>query len=180
MRRHILTGAPGSGKTTLIEGLAARGFATVAEAATDVIAVEQAQGTLEPWTRPAFIETIARLQLARRAEADGRGFGPQFHDRSLVCTHALAMFLGFEVPPMLSEAITRAREAQAFEPPVFLVETLGFVTPTAARRIGLAEALRFEAVHVESYRRFGYALTRVPPGPVEERLGFILRRAVAS
>jgi predicted ATPase len=180
LRRHILTGAPGAGKTTLIRALAARGFATVAEAATDVIAVEQAQGTPEPWTRPAFIETIASLQLARQAEADGQGLGPQFHDRSLVCTHALAVFLGFEIPPVLSEGIARAREERVFEPVVYLVETLGFVAPTAARRIGLAEALRFEAVHVESYRRFGYALARVPPGPVEDRLEAILRGAAGS
>jgi predicted ATPase len=177
LRRHILTGAPGAGKTTLIQALAARGLATVAEAATDVIAVEQAQGVPEPWTRPQFVETIARLQVARQAEADGLGLSPQFHDRSVVCTHALAVFLEVPVPDVLSAAIVAARAAGAFERTVFLIETLGFVTPTAARRIGLAEALRFEAVHVESYRRFGYDLLSVPAGPVEARLDFILQAA---
>ena len=36
MRRFILTGAPGAGKTTLIQALAARGHAVAVEAATDV------------------------------------------------------------------------------------------------------------------------------------------------
>jgi predicted ATPase len=38
-RRYVLTGAPGSGKTSLLQALAARGWAVVHEAATDVIAL---------------------------------------------------------------------------------------------------------------------------------------------
>ena len=44
MRRYILTGAPGSGKTSILRALGARGYSVVSEAATDVIADEQAHG----------------------------------------------------------------------------------------------------------------------------------------
>ena len=46
MRRgkFILTGAPGAGKTALVRQLERDGFAMVEEAATDVIALEQAKG----------------------------------------------------------------------------------------------------------------------------------------
>ena len=44
MRRFILTGAPGAGKTAIVRELEARGFPVVEEAATDVIAREQAAG----------------------------------------------------------------------------------------------------------------------------------------
>ncbi len=174
MRRCILTGAPGAGKTTLIDAVAARGFATVAEAATDVIAAEQGQGIAEPWTRPPFIETIARLQIARQAEADMLGLSPQFHDRSLVCTHALAVFLEFPVPDWLMLAIVEQRAREDFGTSAFLIEGLGFVTPTAARRIGPAEARRFEAVHVQSYTRFGYELIRVGAGAAAQRVAELL------
>ena len=49
MRRFVLTGAPDSGKTTIIRQLELDGFSVVQEAATDVIALEQARGVSEPW-----------------------------------------------------------------------------------------------------------------------------------
>lgn len=50
-KRHILTGTPGSGKTTLIRLLERQGHAVAEEAATDVIALEQALGTSEPYSQ---------------------------------------------------------------------------------------------------------------------------------
>ncbi len=58
-KRFILTGAPGSGKTTIIHALEAQGFAVIPEAATDIIAKEQLKGTLEPWKHPDFIDVDA-------------------------------------------------------------------------------------------------------------------------
>ncbi len=42
MKRFILTGAPGSGKTAILRQLEHDGFGVVEEAATDIIALEQA------------------------------------------------------------------------------------------------------------------------------------------
>lgn len=44
MRRYVLTGAPGAGKTALVDVLSERGYPVVAEAATDVILQRQARG----------------------------------------------------------------------------------------------------------------------------------------
>jgi predicted ATPase len=43
MRRFIITGAPGSGKTAIIRQLELDGFSVVEEAATDVIASRASQ-----------------------------------------------------------------------------------------------------------------------------------------
>ena len=56
MRRFIITGAPGAGKTAIIRQLELDGFGVVEEAATDVIAAAQAHGTVEPWRNPSFID----------------------------------------------------------------------------------------------------------------------------
>ena len=45
------------------------GYAVVEEAATDVIALEQAAGVEQPWTHPSFIDTIVILQRQRQALA---------------------------------------------------------------------------------------------------------------
>ena len=60
MKRFIITGAPGAGKTAIIRQLELDGFSVVEEAATDVIAAAQAQGTVQPWTDPSFIDVIAQ------------------------------------------------------------------------------------------------------------------------
>jgi predicted ATPase len=46
VRRFVIPGAPGSGKTAIIHQLELDGFSVVEEAATDVIAAAQARGTV--------------------------------------------------------------------------------------------------------------------------------------
>ena len=170
MKRVILTGAPGAGKTVLIRELERLGYSIVEEAATDVIALEQARGNLRPHEHPDFIEKITRLQLQRLSAATG---GPlQFHDRSLVCTAALAEFLGFPIPAVLDEAILTTRDL--FEPRVFFVQLLGFMRNTEARQISLEESRRFEVVHETAYRRYGFDPEYIQPADIDERVRAIL------
>jgi predicted ATPase len=167
----VLTGAPGAGKTTLADALRRRGCSVVAEAATDVIAAEQARGVAEPWRGADFVDAVARLQRQRREQA--RTPGPQVHDRSALCTLALARYLGRPVGPGLAAEVARVLRAGAYQRPVFLVEPLGFVTRTAARRIGYAESLAFARVHEQVYRAHGHEFIAVPPGPVELRVALV-------
>lgn len=180
MRRFILTGAPGSGKTAILRQLELDGFGVVEEAATDVIALSQARGVDEPWLRPDFTETIAALQRRRRLAADGLppGTGCVMFDRSPVCTHALALYLGHPVGPVLAEELDRILDEGSYERRVFFVSGQGFITPTPARRITASEARRFEELHAEAYRRHGYQLVAVPAGPLDVRVAQV--RAEAS
>src|SRR5262245_51739555 len=76
----------------------------------------------------------------------------QFHDRSAICTAALAVYLGYPLSDMLWRALQRIATETIYQRPVFFIQHLGFLTPTAARRISLEEALQFERVHEETYR----------------------------
>ncbi|PYC65716.1 hypothetical protein C7C45_27980 [Micromonospora arborensis] len=118
-RRYVLTGAPGAGKTTLIEALSRRGHLVIREAATDIIATRQAEGCAEPWQEPDFVDAIARLRRQRRLAADAHG-GAQIHDRSPLCTLALARHLGRDVGPDLAAEIDRITSAGTYQPLVFL------------------------------------------------------------
>lgn len=169
MPRYILTGAPGAGKTALLRLLERRGHAVVEEAATDVIALEQALGRPEPWTDPGFIDRIVALQKQRQSLAGGGVF-----DRSPICTWALGQFLGVPPSPALLAEMARIEAERIYEPQVLFIQNLGFVTPTAARRISYQDALRFEQVHLEAYRRFGYELVMIPPGDLETRADQVL------
>ena len=170
MKRFILTGAPGAGKTVLIRELERRGYPVVEEAATDVIALEQARGNPRPHERPDFIEKITRLQLQRLRNAPETPL--QFHDRSVICTAALAEFLGVDIPAILDQAILANRAM--YEPRVFFVRLLGFIHNTEARQIGLEESRRFEVVHEAVYRRHGFDLEYIQPADIDERIRTVL------
>lgn len=178
MQRYILTGAPGAGKTSILQILAARGYPVVAEAATDVIAAEQARGVAEPWQDPAFIDKIIQLQRTRQlGQPDGDQPGSvEFYDRSPVCTLALARYVGFEPSAALAAELDRITEQRIYQRQVFFIRPLGFIEPTAARRISYEESLRFEQIHEAIYASQYFRLIDVNPGPPEARAAFILDR----
>ena len=173
MRRFIITGAPGSGKTAIIRQLELDGFSVVEEAATAVIAAAHAQGAVQPWTDPSFIDTIATLQRDRQIRASYQPDEVQFHDRCVVCTAALAIHLGYPFSSFLAGELTRVREEAIYQNRVFFIKNLGFMTPTDARRISFEETVRFEKIHEETYRTFGFELVSVEPRSLEERVGII-------
>lgn len=178
--QFILTGAPGAGKTTLIRSLERQGHPVVEEAATDIIARQQARGIAEPWRDAAFITQIAQLQIRRQAAARQLPTGTCFHDRSLFCTYALAEYLGHPVPPLLEQAMARTLEQGLFARRVFMVRLLGFITRTEARRIDLAEAIVFERVHEAAYRRFGFEIVPIDRGTVPQRAEAVMVAAGAA
>lgn len=170
-REFILTGAPGAGKTVILRALEAGGVEVVEEAATDVIALDQGRGIDESWLRPEFIGDIARLQRQRAARPAIDMV--RVSDRSLVCTLALAEYLGHPVPDGLVESIASMLASAQYERRVLFVELLGFITRTEARRISLDESQRFERFHIAAYERFGFELVRVPALPLGQRVALV-------
>jgi predicted ATPase len=179
MKRFILTGAPGAGKTAILRQLELDGFCVVEEAATDVIALHQAQGIDEPWTHPSFIDEVVDLQKRRQLRASGEQGGVQFHDRSAVCTAALAAYLGCPVPEALARELERIRAEATFQKRIFFIRNLGFITPTEARRISFKETLRFERIHEETYRDLGFEIVSIEPGHLLGRVAAI-KAAIAE
>ena len=173
MRRFVITGAPGAGKTAIIRQLELDGFSVVEEAATDVIAAWHAQGTVEVWRHPSFIDAIAVLQRDRQIRASCQPDEVQFHDRCAVCTAALATWLGYPFSPFLASELERVQKEAIYQTRVFFIRNLGFVTPTEARRISFEETVRFEKVHEETYRDFGFELVSIEPGSLLERVSII-------
>ncbi|GAJ46885.1 hypothetical protein HE1_01227 [Holospora elegans E1] len=177
-KRFIFTGTQGSGKTSVIRELEKLGHAVIHEAATDVIAQEQAKGIEKLWEEPEFVDQITYMQKERQMNATG---DLQFYDRSPFCTYALGKYLAhwkgleFKLSPILLDEIDRCLKNGVYQNQIFFFENLGFIEHTDARKISYEDALVFEQIHLDVYKEFGFDIMMVPKGlTVTQRCEFIL------
>ena len=177
IKRFIFTGTPGSGKTSVIQELEKLGHIIISESATDVIAQEQAKGSMRPWEGHDFIDKIIALQKQRQAAARG---DVQFYDRSPFCVYALGRYLSSELTSnfipssILQEEIDRCIKYKIYQNKIFFFENLGFIESTHARKISYEDALVFEQMHLDVYKEFGFEIVLVPKRSIEERCQFVL------
>ncbi|MFL5690805.1 MAG: AAA family ATPase [Ktedonobacteraceae bacterium] len=176
MKRYILSGTSGSGKTSIIHELKSQGYSVVEEAATDVIALEQMNNNPEPWMQPDFIDKIVRLQKQRQITPSTSPSELQFYDRSPICTYALSRYLGYPPSACLLAEIERIEREDIYQRQVFFIENLGFCKPTEARKISFEESLIFEKIHLETYNSFGYVCINISPHSLLERVQSITER----
>lgn len=167
----VLTGGPGAGKTTLIEALRARGFATTEEAGRGVIREQmQAGGDGLPWIdRERFAELMFEWELRSYRDAERR-HGPVVFDRGLPDTIGYLRLEGLEVPAWMEEETWRLRyNAHVFIAPPWK-EIFG---QDEERRQSWEVAVRTYEVMAETYADLGYALTELPRASVDERAKFV-------
>jgi predicted ATPase len=166
---HVIAGAPSSGKTTLINQLANKGFQTVPEGARLYIEAEMAKkGTIHPIFQDgaALQRTIAEMQLG--IESDLRPADVAFLDGAL--PGCLAWYRAFGLNPneILRDTF-RHRYAS-----VFVLDPLPF-QPDDGRPGEVAALADFlDEWLARDYSALGYDVVRVPVLALEERLAFVL------
>ena len=174
-RFFVLTGGPGSGKSTLIESLAAAGFATSVEAGRGIIKDQVAiSGTALPWQDPAlFAELMLSWEMRSHAIATAVS-EPVFFDRGVPDVIGYLKLVGLPVPTHVDKA---AREFR-YNSKVFILphwpEIFG---QDSERKQDEDEARRTHASMVATYTACGYELIEVPKGTVEQRLRFVVENA---
>jgi predicted ATPase len=122
-----------------------------------LIAAWQHEGIDEPWTCSSFIDAVVETQKDRQINL-GNSARIQFYDRSPICTLALANWLGHPVSDALRFEIERIRCENVYRSVVFFVRNLGFMTSAEARRISLADSIRFGELDEETYLAQGFKL----------------------
>ena len=174
-RFFVLTGGPGSGKTTLIDALRSAGFAAFSEAGRGIIRDQLATGgPALPWNDPALFAERMFLQDMNSYDAATRLPGPVFFDRGAPDTLGYLRLTGLPVPDHMKDAVERIR----YNRRIFIAPPWPEIfTQDAERKQDFDEARRTHDAMVQVYTELGYELVPLPCGPVDERLRFILAEA---
>jgi predicted ATPase len=169
---QVLTGAPGSGKTALIDRLGP-GVRCVPEPARRVLAQQRAAaGSATPDRDPrAFVELLLRMTIDDHV-AEQTGDGVVLFDRGVPDCIAYASLLDVDAAPSI-----RAAEVHRYAREVLLLEPWEEIYTVDEERTMTYEAtIPFHAALVGAYERSGYDLVVVPPGSIDERATFIRDR----
>ncbi len=169
----VLTGGPGAGKTSLIEALRKRGFASTMEAGRAIIR----ERPLDPRCDPL---SFAEAMLARELDSYRRAKALEelvFCDRGLPDVIGYLQLSGQPVPAHIDAAArTHRYNRRVFIAPhwpeIYRQDEERTQTSREARRT-------FQAM-ASAYRAYGYALEMLPRAGVAARVDFVLNRVGSS
>jgi predicted ATPase len=173
-RLFVLTGGPGSGKTTLIEALAQAGHARTVEAGRAIIREQVAiDGPALPWRDPPlFAELMLSWEIRSwRMAQDG---AVVFFDRGVPDVVGYLRLLGLPVPAHVHNAAQTFRyDRRVFIAPPWPEIFRG----DSERRQDFCEAVRTYEAMVATYTDYGYELVELPRSSVDDRVRFVLAHA---
>ena len=174
MEKHIITGGPCTGKTTLLNKLQGIGYETVPEAARNVIQREQTKFEQDksyhpilPWTDLCgFQDLVIKEQyLLERAVK-----GPTvFADRSYIDNIAYAEMGGFSIYHKIRPYLESANYGK-----VFFLDQLNLYENDESRKEDREKAKDLHEKLFEVYNRYDYEIVRVPDIGKENRLEMVL------
>lgn len=168
----VVTGGPGSGKSSVIAALAEQGVATMPEAGRAIIRDQVAiGGEALPWgDRAAFAEQMLGWELRSHREAAGLA-GPVVLDRGVPDVIGYLRLCGLPVPAHA----TRAAAAFRYNRMVFIAPHWPEIyRQDAERKQDEAEAAATHHMMARVYAELGYQLVELPRVQVSSRVEFVL------
>lgn len=171
-RLFVVTGGPGSGKSSLIDRLASLRFATAPEAGRAIIRDQLAiGGPALPWADTGlFAELILSWELRSYRQAIATP-GPVFLDRGVPDVLGYLYLLGADVPAHVRKAV----DAFPYHRRVFIAPHWPEIyTHDEERKQSLGESERTHDAMARAYTECGYDLVPLPLTTIEERAEFVL------
>lgn len=171
----VLTGGPGSGKSTLIDALERAGFSRSLEAGRGVIQDQVSiGGPAVPWdNRTLFAELMLCWEMRSYRMAEQQT-GPIFFDRGVPDVIGYLRLSELPVPAYFKKAagIFRYNRRVFIAPPwreIFQQDR--------ERKQDFEEAVRTFQTLAVTYQDLGYELVELPRVSVEERVRFVLEKS---
>lgn len=167
----ILTGAPGAGKTSLIQQLQRTGHHCVAEPGREILAEQRAingSGLPEKDTQ-LFIDLLLARSIEKFQGVTDTD-RPIFFDRGVPDIIAYAAYYKLDLSPFESAANTYRSARKVFVLPPW--EEI--YANDDERKMTFAESMNFQELILDAYKNLDYELVTLPLDTVEARTAFIL------
>lgn len=166
---YVITGGPGSGKTTTVNLLKARGYKTTIEHARHYIDTMRVEGKTIEDIRKNQIEFQSRILDMQIAEEQSHAADDiVFLDRAIPDALAYYKFLHLPEDEKLLNALANVSYKK-----IFILDTLPLVNDYA-RTENTAAQQQIHSLLTEVYESMGFPIVHVPLLLPEERVNFIV------
>jgi predicted ATPase len=170
----VIIGGPGTGKTTIIEGLLAKGFCCYPEISREVTLEAKKQGIEQLFLENPllFSELLLEGRKKQFYNAQKEPHNIVFLDRGIPDVLAYMHYIGDSYPAFFDLACRENIYTK-----IFLLPPWEEIYESDNERYENFEQATLIYNHLtETYQKYGYHLIEVPKGTVEERISFILNQ----
>ena len=170
---HVLTGAPGTGKSAILGWLAVAGKNVVDEPAREILREQRSTGgSGTPDRQPAtFVDLLLQRSIEKYRAARLSGTDVIF-DRGIPDCIAYAVHLGVDPEPSVI-----ACRAHRYEREVLIVAPWEEIYAVDEQRtMSFEDTIGFHDAIVRAYEGAGYELVEIPRGSIEDRAAFVQGR----
>lgn len=171
-KKIVITGGPGTGKTTLVGKLIEIGIPCLPEISREITLKARAEGIEQLFLEEPllFSEKLIEGRMAQFAEASNSSNDVVFLDRGLPDVIAYMDFIGDAYPQKFEEICVQNQYDLVF----ILPPWEAIYVSDDARYENFTQAKLIDQHLMATYQRFGYQPIVVPKASPAERLQFIL------
>lgn len=168
----VIIGGPGTGKTTIIDGLISKGYCCYPEISREVTMEAKMQGIEQLFLEKPllFSELLLEGRKKQYANAIQEQTNIVFIDRGIPDVLAYMHYIGDSYPAFFDQACRDHIYTKIF----ILPPWEEIYESDDARYENFDQAKLIYAHLVETYEKYGYNLIEVPKGTVDERINYIL------
>jgi predicted ATPase len=172
----VITGGPGTGKTTIIDALIEQGYSCFPEISRQITLEAKKQGIEQLFLEKPLL--FSELLLEGRKKQYQSALQDQseivFLDRGIPDILAYMHYIGDSYPAFFDEACSENSYTK-----IFVLPPWEEIYESDEARYENFEQAKLIFGHLkETYKKYNYDLIEVPKGTIEERIKFILHHLV--
>ncbi len=171
-KRVVITGGPGSGKTTLINHLEEEGYICIHEISREVILEAQKEGIEQLFLENPmlFSEKLLEGRLKQFQDTSSHKASFVFYDRGMPDVTAYMDYLDTHYPKKFSNTCDSNRYDLVF----LLPPWESIYEQDNERYESFEQAERLYQFLLDGYKKYDYKVVEVPTGTIEDRTAYML------